>query len=89
MAGVTAARIEPEPGATDRFDVLDVSPPNEVFRIISETWPGKTVFLPFDDPIFERDGITMNFEGILYRGAPARIYDAFLQYPLAHYIPIR
>jgi len=89
VVGVTAARIEPEPGATARFDVLDVSPSNEVFRVISEAWPGRTVFLPFDDAVFERDGITMNFEGTLYRGAPARIYDAFLQYPLAHYIPIR
>lgn len=89
VVGVTAARIEPEPGATARFDVLDASPRNEVFRIITETWPQRNVFLPLDDPLFGRGGVPMNYEGSIYRGAPAQVYDAFLQYGLAHYIPIR
>lgn len=89
VVGVTAARIEPEPGATARFDLMDASPSNEVFRVMSETWPGMTIFLPLDDPLFTRDGVPMNYEGTVEVGAPALIYDAFLQYPLAHYIPIR
>jgi hypothetical protein len=65
--------------------VTDESPDNEIWRVMSETWPNRTVFLPLDDPAFGQ-GVRMNFEGIIHSGAPRRHYDAFLQYPVAHRI---
>jgi hypothetical protein len=68
--------------------VRDASPDDEVWRVMNETWPDQTVFLPLDDAVFS-GGVRMNFEGTIHSGIPKRHYDAFLQYPLAHRIRIR
>jgi hypothetical protein len=88
ILGITAATIELEPGATGTaYDVRDASPANELFRVMFETWPEQTVFLPLDDPLFAADGVPMNFEGTIYVTAPKTQYDAVLQYALAHRVP--
>jgi hypothetical protein len=82
-----AARGEPGTGGgISDWDVTDASPPNELWRLMNETWPGQTVVLPLDDPVFRDGGVVMNFEGTLYTGAPKRHYDALLQYPMAHHV---
>jgi hypothetical protein len=85
--GIGAARGEPGTGGgISGWDLLDASPANELWRLMNETWPDRTVFLPLDDPVFEEGGVVMNFEGTLYSGAPKRHYDALLQYPVAHHV---
>jgi hypothetical protein len=88
VLAVTAAEIRSVAGSgIPDFD-LSASPKNELFRVMNRTWPDQVVFLPLDDPVFAEDGIPMNFEGIIYVGAPKRHYDVFLQLPLAHRLPI-
>lgn len=86
VLGVTAARIVS--GSTVQYDIMDASPGDELFRLMHETWPAQTVFLPLDDPLFSTGGVRMNFEGRIHRGRPKQVYDAFLQYPLAHRVPL-
>ena len=86
---VTPARIVSGSGSGSAdFDVTDASPENELWRTMSETWPGQIVFLPVDDPVFLADGVPMNFEGTIYVGSPKRHYDVFLLLPLAHRVPL-
>ena len=63
---------------------LEASPPNELFRLMNETWPDRIVFLPVDDPVFSSGGVPMNFEGEIYFDSPKRVYDVFVLLPLAH-----
>jgi hypothetical protein len=87
VLGVTAAEIVSAPGSTaPDWSVLDASPDAEIWRLMYDVWPERTVFLPLDDPVF-LGGVQMNFEGIIHTGAPKRHYDAFLMYPVAHRIP--
>lgn len=88
VVAVTAAQIRSVAGSgIPDFD-LSASPKNELFRVMNRTWPEQIVFLPLDDPMFAKDGIPMNFEGIIHVGAPKQHYDVFLQLPLAHRLPI-
>lgn len=86
VLGVVAAKIVS--GATVQYDIMDDSPADELFRLMYEAWPEQTVFLPLDDPLFSTSGVKMNFEGEIHRAAPKQHYDVFLQYPLAHRVPL-
>ena len=89
VLSVVAARIELEPGASGTpYDVLDASPPKELFRMMAEAWPDQTVFLPLDDPVFVTRGVPVDYEGRVYVSALKEQYDAVLQYGLAHRVPI-
>lgn len=83
---VGAARIVSPNGATTLFD-LGASPPNELFLMMRDAFPGRTVFLPFDDQVFMDQGVLVNFEGEIYSSQLKRVYDAALQYPDAHRDP--
>jgi hypothetical protein len=65
-------------------DVVASSPDNELFRIIAEQWPGRTVFLPLNDPLFAERTIAVNYEDTIYVTSLADHYDAVLQYGIAH-----
>ena len=87
VLGVVPARGEPGTGGgIADWDIMDASPPNEIFRVMNETWPAHIVYLPLDDPTFMAGGVLMNFEGEIYKGAPKLHYDVFLQYPVAHHV---
>lgn len=87
VAAVPARTVSAGAEARD-FDLLDASSDNELFRLMHETWPGETVFLALDDPLFSAGGIVVNFEGDLYVSALKEQYDAVLLYPEAHQIPV-
>jgi hypothetical protein len=87
VLNVTPARIMDSAGAVTTYDIMDVSPENELFRVMHETWPDQIVFLPLDDSVF-LEGVAMNFEEVIHVGAPKRIYDAFILLPLAHRVPL-
>ncbi len=70
------------------WDLMDASPDNELFRLMSETWPGQSVFLPFTDPLFIDGGVAMNFEDTIHVASPERHYDGAVLLPLTHRIPI-
>ncbi len=70
------------------WDLADASPDNELFKIMSETWPGQTVYLPFVDPVFVEGDVAMNFEDTIHVASPERHYDAAVLLPLTHRIPI-
>ena len=86
--GVAQIVSDFEPVQFPDWDVRDASPDNELFRVMAETWPGKVVFLPLDDPVFSAGRVPMNFEGEIYVGAPRRTYDVFVEPPLAHRVPL-
>jgi hypothetical protein len=89
VVGAVAAKIELEPGSSGTpYDILRTSPKNELFRLMVETWPGQTVFLPLDDPMFTNGGVPVNFEETIYVCALKEQYDAVLQYALAHRVPV-
>lgn len=88
VVAVTAARIDSEPGSV-RYDIYDASPPNELWRLLYEAWPDQTVFLALDDPMFAAGGVAVNFEGTIYVCALKRQYDAVVQLPLAHRLPLQ
>lgn len=83
---VGAARIVSPDGGTTLFQ-LAASPPNELFRLMRDTWPGATVFLPLDDPLFTEDEVLVNFEDAIFASRLERVYDAVLQYSVAHRDP--
>lgn len=84
---VTAARGVPGTGGSIAdWDILDASPPNELFRIMNETWPEDVVYLPLDDPLFTSGGVPLNFEGTIRVCAPKRQYDGFVLLPWAHHV---
>lgn len=78
-----AATAVPMNGTTV-VDRLEASPRNEIFRVMHESWPGMTVFLPLDDPLFSRDGIVINMEGDPLTCAPKDHYDGLLVHPIGH-----
>jgi len=89
VVSFVSARTVLEPGSSGTpFDVLESSPPNELFRMMAETWPDRTVFLPLDDPLFSTQGVRVNYEETIYLCALKEHYDAVLQYGLAHRVPI-
>jgi hypothetical protein len=88
VVGFASARTELEPGAGGTpWDVLDsASPDNEVYRVIAETWPGHTVFVSLDDPLFA-GRVAFNSEDVIYATSIRDQYDALIQYGLAHRMP--
>jgi hypothetical protein len=70
------------------WDLAEASPDNELFKLMSEAWPGQTVFLPFTDPVFVEGDVAMNFEDTIHVTSPERHYDAVVLLPLTHRIPI-
>lgn len=70
------------------WSLSDVSPDNELFRLMGEARPGLTVFLPFSDPLLQDRAVAMNFEDTIHVSTPARHYDAAILLPLTHRIPI-
>lgn len=89
VVGFTSARTELEPGAGGTpWDILESgSPDNELHRIMAETWPGQTVFLPLDDPLFSDRTVAYNSEDVIYVTSLNEQYDAVIQYGLAHRMP--
>jgi len=89
VVGFSSARTELEPGAGGTpFDILEsASPDNEVLRLMAETWPGPTVFLPLDDPLFSDRRVAYNSEDVIYATSLNEQYDAIIQYGLAYRMP--
>jgi hypothetical protein len=88
VVSVVSAKTELEPGSTGTpYDVLKTSPDNELFRLLAEAWPGKTVFLPLDDPVFTEGRVAVNYEESVHAAPLAEHFDAVLQYGLAHRMP--
>lgn len=87
VLSVGAARVVAASGAT-LFDIMNASPANELWRTMHEAWPGQSVFLPLDDPMFLQGGIAVNYEGEIFVTALKKTYDAMLLFPLAHRIPL-
>lgn len=89
VVGFNSARTELEPGAGGTpFDILEgASPDNELLRLMAETWPGQTVFLPLDDPLFSDRTVAYNSEDVIYAASLNEQYDAIIQYGLAHRMP--
>ena len=85
-----SARTELEPGAGGApFDILNSeSPENEILRLVAETWPDQTVFLPLDDPLFLEHRVAYNSEDVIYRTPLGEQFDALIQYGVAHRMPI-
>ena len=90
VIGFTSARTVLEPGAGGTpFDVLEsASPENEILRLVAETWPQQTVFLPLDDPLFVNQRVAYNSEDVIYATQLGEQYDALIQYGLAHRMPV-
>ncbi len=89
VIGATSARTVLERGAGGTpFDVRDTSPDDELYRVMAETYPDQTVFLPLDDPVFTDGGVAMNSEEVIYVTALKEQFDAVLQYGVAHRMPI-
>jgi hypothetical protein len=90
VIGFTSARTELEAGAGGTpFDIQESSSPeNEILRVMAETWPGQTVFLPLDDPLFEEHRVAYNSEDVIYATPLGEQFDALIQYGLAHRMPI-
>jgi len=71
VIGIMAATILPASGGPVLvYDVHDASPPNELRRVMVESFPDQTVFLPLDDPVFTSAGVLLNIEGIIHNSAP-------------------
>jgi hypothetical protein len=87
VVNAAPVRIMDKDGTRELWNVLDASPPNELWRIMGEVSAGDLLYLRVDDPIFSEGGILMNYEDKIYRGAPKEVYDVFLSLPVAHRIP--
>ncbi len=86
---VVPARGEPGTGGSIAdYDILDASPPGEIFRLMNETWPESNVFLPTTAPVFKEKNVIVNFENRLFRCKIGKIYDALLLLPVVHYEPL-
>lgn len=84
VGALGAAHVVSVPGSgIPDFD-LTASPENELLRVMNQTWPDQTVFLPVDDPVFSKGRIPINLSGDVYVSAPKRLYDVYLLQPLAH-----
>jgi hypothetical protein len=87
--GFTSARTELEQGAGGTpFDVRASSPEHEILRVMAEKWPGQTVFLPLDAPLFVERKVSYNSEDVIYAASLGTHFDALVQYGLAHRMPI-
>jgi hypothetical protein len=89
VVGFASALTQLEPGAGGTpWDILESnSPDNEVLRILAETWPAETVFLPLDDPLFVDRKVAFNSEDVIYATSLGEQYDALIQYGIAHRMP--
>lgn len=89
VIGFTSARTELEPGAGGTpWNILESSSPdNEILRVIAETWPARTVFLPLTDPLFAERTVAYNSEDVIYVTSLGEHFDALVQYGLAHRWP--
>lgn len=89
VVGLSSARTVLETGAGGTpWDILQsASPDNELLRLMAEAWPGKTVFLPLEDPLFSERRVAYNSEDIIYATALKEQYDAIIQYGLANRMP--
>lgn len=88
VVSVVSAKTVLEPGSSGTpFDVLTSSPEHELFRLLAESWPRKTVFLPLDDPVFAEGRVAVNYEESISSASLAEQFDAVLQYGLAHRMP--
>jgi len=85
---VTAARVE-SPSGAKLYDIRDASPANELFRLMNESWPEHTVFLPLDDPVFTEGGVRVNFEEKIRVCALKEQYDVVVLLPLAHRVQVQ
>jgi hypothetical protein len=90
VIGLTSARTELEVGAGGTpFDIMaSASPENEILRVMAETWPNQTVFLPLDDPLFVDRKVAYNSEDVIYVSSLGEQFDALIQYGIAHRMPI-
>ncbi len=90
VIGFSSAHTELEAGAGGTpFDIVEsASPENEILRVMAETWPNRTVFLPLDDAMFLDRRVAYNSEDVIYASPLRQQYDALVQYGLAHRMPI-
>lgn len=88
VIGFTSAKTLLEPGAGGTpFDIVESSPEDELLRIMAEAWPEMNVFLPLSDPIFSKKRIGYNSEEIIYATPLYEVFDAVIQYGVAHRWP--
>jgi hypothetical protein len=88
VVGFTSAKTLLEPGAGGTpFDIIQTSPEYELLRLLAETWPGTNVYLRLDDPIFSEKRIAYNSEEVIYATPLHEVYDAVIQYGVAHRWP--
>ena len=82
-------RSAPESAEGTRWDVVgSESPENELLRLMAETAPNRTLFLPLDDPLFAEQTIAYNSEDVVYITPLKRQFDAIIQYGVAHRMPV-
>jgi hypothetical protein len=65
-----------------------MSPENEILRVMAQTWPDRTVFVPLDDPLFSDRRVAYKSEGVIYAASLREQFDALLQYGLTDGMPI-
>jgi hypothetical protein len=88
VIGFTSAKTVLETGAGGTpFDVVETSPEHELLRIMAETWPGQNVYLPLDDSVFSDSRVAYNNEEVIYATRLKEVYDALIQYGIAHRTP--
>ncbi len=66
------------------FDLQDKSGPGELLHVMSAHAADQVAFLPLDDPIFEKQKITVNYGGNLYTHRPKALYDGYVLLPDVH-----
>lgn len=69
------------------FNQLANSPGNEILRLMAESWPERSVYLPLDDPMFTTMGIPYMAEEVTYVAPLKDHFDALLLYPTVHRVP--
>lgn len=77
-----------DPDGTIGFDIRDESPAHELLRVMSDTWPDQTIFLPFDNEVFLMEKVAINIEGTVTSAALKRHWDAVIVMPVATRIPL-
>jgi hypothetical protein len=83
VMSVVTSNLVPGTGAGTRYE-LEKSPEDELFRVMSESFPDQTVYLSLTEPAFSTENVKLIFEETVYRCRVRLHYDALLQYPLAH-----
>jgi hypothetical protein len=84
---VRPARIITEDESRVVWDVADSSPPNELWRVMRESFPNRMIQLSLDDSIFSDETILMNYEDVIYETSPKDIYDVLVSLPVVHQLP--